>query len=85
MKISDVSMWRTARTIFSAMKQHLSVVLLVTALMPMAHAATAAKRAILVGGGADADFIMLRDASARGDMGDTGRLSARLADYPIQT
>ena len=78
-------MWRTARTIFSAMKQHLSVVLLVTALMPMAHAATAAKRAILVGGGADADFIMLRDASARGDMGDTGRLSARLADYPIQS
>ena len=80
MKISDVSMMRRARTVFLAMKQHLSVALLVTALIPMAHATTAAKRAILVGGGADADFIMLRDASARGDMGDTGRVCARLAD-----
>ena len=78
-------MVRAARVVFSAMKQHLSVALLVTALVPMAHATTANKRAILVGGGADADFITLRDASARGDMGDTGRLAARLTDYPIQS
>ena len=50
MKITDVSMMRTARTVFSAMRQHLSVALLVTALIPMAHATTAIKRAIMVGG-----------------------------------
>ena len=78
-------MKRTAHNFFMSMRQYFLLAVVALTFVPLAQSATAAKRAILVGGGADADFIMLRDASARGDMGDTGRLAARLADYPIQS
>ncbi len=70
---------------FAATRSHLFVALLAMLLIPFAQGASPIKRAMLVGGGADADFIMLRDASARGDMGESGRLAARLTDYPIQS
>ncbi len=55
--------------------------LLVTAsLLPSAHAA---RRVPLVASSADLDFIALREASLRGDTGESGRLAARLADYPV--
>ncbi len=54
------------------------------ALLPAHPAqANAAKRASLVASPADADFIALREASLRGDIAESGRLAARLADYPI--
>lgn len=55
------------------------------ALAVTAYAAPATKRAVITASGADADFIALREASLRGDVGDSGRLAARLADYPIQS
>ena len=47
--------------------------------------ADAARRAPLALNAADADFVALREASLRGDMGEAGRISARLADYPLQS
>jgi soluble lytic murein transglycosylase len=85
MKISDVSITLALYRFFAATRSHLLVALLVIILTPFAQGAGHIKRAMLVGGGADADFIMLRDASARGDMGESGRLAARLTDYPIQS
>ena len=35
--------------------------------------------------GADADFVALREASLRGEIAESGRLAARLSDYPIQS
>ncbi len=70
---------------FAATRSRLFVALLAMLLIPFAQGASPIKRAMLVVGGADADFIMLRDASARGDMGESGRLAARLTDYPIQS
>ena len=45
--------------------------------------AQAARRVSVAASPADLDFIALREASLRGDMGESGRLSARLADYPV--
>lgn len=45
----------------------------------------AARRAPVALNAADADFVALREASLRGDMGEAGRISARLSDYPLQS
>lgn len=47
--------------------------------------ADAGRRAPVALNAADADFIALREAALRGDMGDAGRISARLSDYPLQS
>jgi len=47
--------------------------------------ADAARRAPVALNAADADFIALREAAMRGDMGEAGRISARLSDYPLQS
>ncbi len=47
--------------------------------------ADAARRAPVALNAADADFIALREAAMRGDMGEAGRISARLSDYPVQS
>ena len=47
--------------------------------------ADAARRAPVALNAADADFIALREAALRGDMGEAGRISARLSDYPLQS
>ena len=54
-----------------------------TALAPWS--AQAARRAPVALNAADADFIALREASLRGDMGEAGRIAARLSDYPLQS
>lgn len=55
-----------------------------TALLPTHSVlATPSKRATLAASPADADFVALREASLRGDIAESGRLAARLADYPI--
>ncbi len=60
----------------------LCALLATTSLLPSAHAA---RRVPLVASSADLDFIALREASLRGDTGESGRLAARLADYPVQS
>ncbi|MCM0043517.1 MAG: lytic transglycosylase domain-containing protein [Burkholderiaceae bacterium] len=45
--------------------------------------ANGARRATLAASPADADFVALREASLRGDIAESGRLAARLANYPI--
>ena len=45
----------------------------------------AARRAPVALNSADADFVALREAALRGDMGEAGRISARLSDYPLQS
>jgi soluble lytic murein transglycosylase len=57
---------------------------LATATM-MPSSADAARRAPVVLNAADADFVALREAALRGDMGEAGRISARLSDYPLQS
>jgi len=57
---------------------------LATATM-MPSTADAARRAPVVLNAADADFVALREAALRGDMGEAGRISARLSDYPLQS
>ncbi len=47
--------------------------------------ADAARRLSVALNAADADFVALREASLRGDMGEAGRISARLSDYPLQS
>jgi soluble lytic murein transglycosylase len=47
--------------------------------------ADAARRLPVALNAADADFVALREASLRGDMGEAGRISARLSDYPLQS
>ena len=47
--------------------------------------ADAGRRAPVALNAADADFIALREAAMRGDMGEAGRISARLSDYPVQS
>ena len=47
--------------------------------------AVAGRRAPIALNAADADFIALREAAMRGDMGEAGRISARLSDYPLQS
>lgn len=47
--------------------------------------ANAAKRVPIALNAADADFIALREAALRGDMGEAGRIAARLGDYPVQS
>jgi soluble lytic murein transglycosylase len=57
----------------------------VMAVLPApAQAATAAKHPMLING-ADADFVALREAALRGEIAESGRLAARLSDYPIQS
>lgn len=54
------------------------------ALLPLQSAmANGARRATLAASPADADFVALREASLRGDIAESGRLAARLANYPI--
>ncbi len=54
------------------------------AMLPLQPAmANGARRATLVASPADADFVALREASLRGDIAESGRLAARLANYPI--
>ena len=55
-----------------------------TAVM-MPSSADAGRRAPVALNAADADFIALREAALRGDMGEAGRISARLSDYPLQS
>lgn len=50
---------------------------------PPAEAAAARRAPLLAASPADADFVALREAALRGDTGETGRIAARLADYPI--
>jgi len=47
--------------------------------------AVAGRRAPIALNAADADFIALREAAMRGDMGEAGRISMRLSDYPLQS
>ncbi len=47
--------------------------------------AVAGRRAPIALNAADADFIALREAALRGDMGEAGRISTRLSDYPLQS
>ena len=47
--------------------------------------AYAGRRAPVALNAADADFIALREAALRGDVGEAGRISARLSDYPVQS
>ena len=54
-----------------------------SALTPLS--AQAARRLPVALNAADADFIALREASLRGDMGEAGRIAARLSDYPLQS
>ncbi len=54
-----------------------------TTMMP--SSANAGRRAPVALNAADADFIALREAALRGDMGEAGRISARLSDYPVQS
>ncbi|MCE2859115.1 MAG: lytic transglycosylase domain-containing protein [Oxalobacteraceae bacterium] len=56
-----------------------------TAMMMMPSSADAGRRAPVALNAADADFIALREAALRGDMGEAGRISARLSDYPVQS
>ncbi len=56
-----------------------SVVAVIVALPEPALAAKAAHFA----NGADADFLSLREASLRGEIAESGRLAARLTDYPV--
>jgi soluble lytic murein transglycosylase len=53
--------------------------------MMMPSSANAGRRAPVALNAADADFIALREAALRGDMGEAGRISARLSDYPVQS
>ncbi len=54
------------------------------AMLPLQPAmANGARRATLAASPADADFVALREASLRGDIAESGRLAARLANYPI--
>jgi soluble lytic murein transglycosylase len=54
------------------------------AMLPLQSAmANGARRATLATSPADADFVALREASLRGDIAESGRLAARLANYPI--
>ncbi|CAM8661805.1 lytic murein transglycosylase [Oxalobacteraceae bacterium] len=53
--------------------------------MMMPSSADAGRRAPVALNAADADFIALREAALRGDMGEAGRISARLSDYPLQS
>ena len=55
-----------------------------TAVM-LPSSADAGRRAPVALNAADADFIALREAALRGDMGEAGRISARLSDYPLQS
>ncbi len=65
-------------------KRWMAVLLLgASALFTLLPASVAARRAPVAASTADADFLALREASMRGDLGETSRLSARLADYPI--
>ena len=57
----------------------------VAATMMMPSSADAGRRAPIALNAADADFIALREAALRGDMGEAGRISARLSDYPLQS
>ncbi len=70
-----------ASALVSTLAGALLCVLATAAWMP--QAAQAARRAPVVASSADLDFIALREASLRGDTGEAGRLSARLADYPV--
>ncbi len=70
-----------ASVLASTLAGALLCVLATAAWMP--QAAQAARRAPVVASSADLDFIALREASLRGDTGEAGRLSARLADYPV--
>ena len=53
-----------------------------TAMAILPTSALAAKPPLLISG-ADADFFALREASLRGEIAESGRLAARLSDYPI--
>jgi len=53
--------------------------------MMLPSSADAGRRAPVALNAADADFIALREAALRGDMGEAGRISARLSDYPVQS
>ncbi|MFM8463936.1 MAG: lytic transglycosylase domain-containing protein, partial [Burkholderiaceae bacterium] len=51
----------------------------------MSSVCAANRHALVVGNTADADFLALREASLRGDTGESGRLAWRLSSYPIQS
>jgi soluble lytic murein transglycosylase len=43
------------------------------------------RHALVVGNGADADFVALREAALRGETAESNRLANRLGSYPIQS
>ncbi len=53
--------------------------------LPLPASTNIAQRSQQSASQADADFIALREASMRGDIAESGRLAARLVDYPIQS
>jgi soluble lytic murein transglycosylase len=43
------------------------------------------RHAVVIGNGADADFVALREAALRGETAESNRLANRLGSYPIQS
>jgi soluble lytic murein transglycosylase len=43
------------------------------------------RQAIVIGNGADADFVALRESALRGETAESNRLANRLGSYPIQS
>lgn len=59
------------------------MLLLVSAAIALLPAPVLAAKHHLIVSGADADFIALREAALRGEIAESGRLAARLNDYPV--
>ena len=59
------------------------LLLLVSAAIALLPAPVLAAKHHLIVSGADADFIALREAALRGEIAESGRLAARLNDYPV--
>ena len=57
----------------------------VGASMSSAVVSAANRHAIMIGNGADADFVALRESALRGETGESNRLANRLDSYPIQS
>ena len=43
------------------------------------------RHSVVIGNGADADFVALREAALRGEAAESNRLANRLGSYPIQS
>jgi len=57
----------------------------VSSIVAVSSLCAANRHAPVVGNTADADFLALREASLRGDTGESGRLAGRLSSYSIQS